>query len=83
MDAGIDAFTLLLDLLRLAKGLEDCLLVEFVEEHHLQGLLALLDQEETDDLGDAVVEDLNNDHKVSVQTLLDLVDEEFLRVLVG
>lgn len=58
-------------------------MVELVEQHHLQRLLALLDQEEPDDLGDAVVEHLHHDHKVGVQSLFDLVDEELLCVLVG
>lgn len=73
----------LLDLLGLAQRLEDGLPVEFVEQHHLQRLLTLADQEEADDLGDAVVEHLNHDVEVAVQPLADLADEELLGVVVA
>lgn len=45
--------------------------------------MALLDQEETDHLWDAVVEDLHYDVEVSVQPFLYLTDEEGFWVVVG
>lgn len=45
--------------------------------------MALLDQEETDHLWDAVIEDLHHDVEVSVQSLLYLTDEEGFWVVVG
>jgi hypothetical protein len=83
LNAGIDALPLLFHLFRLAQSLEDALLVEFVEEHHLQGLLTLLHQEETDDLGNAVIKHLNHDVEISIQALFDLAHEKSLWIILG
>jgi len=81
LNASIDTFPLLLHLLRFSQSLEDGLLVELIEEHHLQRLLTLLHQEETNYLGNAIVEHLNHNVKVSIQTLLNLTNEESLWIV--
>lgn len=65
----------------LAERIDDGLPADdVVVEQHLELLLRLLDQEEPDGLGDAVVEGAHHDPEVGVQTVADLLDEQLVGV---
>lgn len=51
-------------------------MVQFVEEDHLECVLALLYEEETDYFRHCVVQDVDDDLEVSVQAFADFADEE-------
>ncbi len=70
-----DLSSLVLHLLWLAQTVEDCLSVQLVEQDHLESVLGLFDQKETDDLGHAVVQHLHHDAEVTVESLADLLYE--------
>jgi hypothetical protein len=76
LNSGINTFSLLFHLFWFSQSLENALLVEFVEEHHLQRLLTLLHQEETNNLGNAIVEHLNHNVEVGIQALFNLTNEK-------
>lgn len=47
-------------------------MVELIEKHHLKGVLTLLDQEEANHLGHTIIEDIDHDPEVSIQSFSNL-----------
>lgn len=72
---------LFLNLLRLTQSFVNVVSVQLVEQHHLKGVLRLLDQKETDDFWYAVVQNLNHNSKVSVEPFPDFADKKFFPVV--